>query len=161
MGKLKFVLAIAVIIGFIYFTTPSVNRNESGQIVTEGSLEIFSLSVGDCFDDSTINAAETVELSEVGGVPCSLPHDNEAYSAMVMRDGAYPGEESVLSTAEEYCSAQFEPFVGIAYESSILDITYIYPTEESWRLGNDREIVCSIYDMSGEKMTGSMKGKEI
>ena len=50
---------------------------------------------------------------------------------------------------------QFERYVGIAYEASRLDIDWLRPTEESLRQGNDREIVCYLYDLNLRKLVGS------
>ena len=53
-----------------------------------------------------------------------------------------------------------ERYVGRDYESSALDVVTMYPTQESWAQ-NDREVVCALYDMSGEKLVGSVKGTGI
>ena len=130
--------------------------------MAEGNLDVFQIRIGDCFDDgSTYNTADTVEISGVGGVPCSQPHDNEIYAQMQMYQPSYPGEQVVLQSAEDYCLAQFESFVGKSYESSVLDITYIYPTQESWNQVNDREISCAVYDMNLDKLVGSTRGSRI
>lgn len=53
----------------------TVTRDESSQEVTEGgTADVFSLRVGDCFDDEDTTSEE---VSQVPAVPCSDPHDNE------------------------------------------------------------------------------------
>ncbi len=89
------------------------------------------------------------------------PHDNEIYAQMQMYQPSYPGEQVVLQSAEDYCLAQFPSFVGKSYESSILDVTYIYPTQESWNQVNDREISCAGIDMNLDKLVGTTKGSRI
>ena len=37
----------------------------------------------------------------------------------------------------------------------------LYPTPQSWKQGNDREVVCAVYDMEANKLVGSAKGKRI
>lgn len=160
---MKNLLIFIVVVGIAtFFATPDADRDASGQIVEQGNLDIFQIQIGDCFnDDTSYNVEETVELSGVGGVPCSTAHDNEIYAQTQMPQDAYPGREKVLAVAEDYCFAQFEPYVGKSYETSVLDITYIYPTEESWNQVNDREVSCAVFDMSYEKLVGSMRGSGI
>ena len=59
------------------------------------------------------------------------------------------------------CRAKFSTFVGRDYDSSVLDITALYPSTDSWRLQEDREVVCAVYDMNGEKLTGSARGSSL
>ena len=59
--------------------------------------------------------------------------------------------------AHDGCLERFEAFVGKDYESSSLDIATLYPSAESWQQ-SDREVVCAVYDVDAEKLTGSVKG---
>lgn len=52
------------------------------------------------------------------------------------------------------------PYVGRDYETSALDVVTMYPSPEGWDQ-NDREVVCALYDMSGAKLVGSVKGRGI
>ncbi len=161
MDKLKFVLVLSATGLFFYFLTPSADRDESGQIVTEGNVDVFSIQLGDCFNDTRSYDSEDVEVLNVDGMPCDLPHDNEVYAITNMTMSAYPGDEILTEAANDYCFAQFEIFAGIAYEASVLNITFLYPTQESWNQARDREVACVVYDMNGEKITGSSRGKGI
>lgn len=116
---------------------------------------VFELSVGDCFDDTDL-AAE--EVSDVPVVECSEPHDNEIYHAFDLADGDYPGEEEVETKADDGCLAAFDAFVGTPYLDSQLEYFAIYPTEQSWTEVDDREVLCAVYDMSLEKLTGTVGG---
>jgi hypothetical protein len=49
---------------------------------------------------------------------------------------------------------RFEAFVGKDYESSALDVASLYPSRER----NDREVICAVYDVDANKLTGSVKG---
>ncbi len=128
-------------------------RDEGGAVV-EGndSTDVFTVRVGDCLNDA--EAAEEVET--VPTTPCEGPHDSEVYASVILTETEYPGDEDILSRADEECLAGFETFVGTAYEQSIYDFSYYFPTEGSWS-GGDREILCVIYDPSG-KVTGSLEG---
>jgi hypothetical protein len=53
---------------------------------------------------------------------------------------------------------RFEAFVGKDYESSALDVASLYPSRESWTNQNDREVICAVYDVDANKLTGSVKG---
>lgn len=126
-------------------------RDADTQEVTEaGDADVFEVRVGDCFDDQSGN-----EISEIPAVPCAEPHDNEAYYVFDMADGEF-SDADVTAAADETCLAEFEGFIGKAYDESEADWFPITPTEGSWSNG-DREIVCAAY-VYGEKLTGTLKG---
>ena len=146
---------IAAFIGFaIYGASTTADRDSSGAIVEEGSIGAFNVRVGDCFNDEGF----ADEVSSVPGVPCSDPHDNETYAVFDVKVTEYPAGEGMSEIAFESCMDRFETYVGKDYESSSLEITSMYPSPQSWR-ENDREVVCAVYDMNGEKLAGSAKGR--
>ena len=68
------------------------------------------MQVGDCFNDDTPISAEpdevTVEardVSEVAGIPCSEPHDNEVYAVFDLDLSAFPGADEIREIALESC----------------------------------------------------------
>lgn len=148
---------VVAALGFgIYGAMTGVDRDESGAIVDAGTLDAFELRLGDCFDDPDVYAEE---FSSLPGVPCNEPHDNEAYAVFDLTMTTYP-EYDIAEISEASCLDRFESYVGRDYESSALDVVTMYPTKESWAQ-NDREVVCALYDMSGEKLVGSAKGSGI
>jgi hypothetical protein len=147
---------IAAALGFaIYGASTSVDRDESGAIIGEGAVDAFNVQVGDCFNDTN---SDSDEVSSVPGVPCSDPHDYEAFSVFDVSFESYPDEETMAETAYASCVERFEPFVGKDYESSTLDVTTMYPSTESWAQ-NDREVVCAVFDMESNRLVGSAKGR--
>lgn len=148
---------VAAIAGFaIYGASTTADRDSSGAIVGEGSIDAFNLRVGDCFND--ISSGD--EVSSVPGVPCSEPHDYETYAVFDVDVTSFPGDDSMSEMAFSACTDRFEGYIGMDYESSSLDITSMFPSEQSWQQ-DDREVVCAIYDMNLEKLTGSTKGKAL
>jgi len=130
-------------------TTP---RDASGTPTAENTdANVFSIKVGDCLDD----ASSTGTVTTAPIVPCSEPHDSEAYKSVQMTDGAFPGADAVTTQANEACAAAFPAFIGVPYDDSNLSISYYFPTKDSWANG-DREIMCTVYD-DGVKTTGTLK----
>jgi len=133
--------------------TGGVTRDDDGN-VTEGNdnADVFAIRVGDCVNNADLGE----EVSSIPVVPCSEPHDSEAFFSHLMTDESYPGTASVQTSADEVCIGGFAGYVGGDYNSSALYVTYFYPTEASWAQG-DREILCLVYDPDGP-LTGSVKG---
>ena len=147
-----------VVIGYLaYGAITEADRDESGAIVGEGSIDAFNMRVGDCFDNSY---ATSDEVSDLPGVPCSEPHDYETYAVFDVPMDSYPLEDAMAELAYDSCLERFDSFVGLDYESSVLEIITMYPTNESWRQ-DDREVVCALYDMNEEKLIGSTRGSAI
>ncbi len=154
----KLGLYILAAIGFgTYSVLTDVDRDDSGAIVEAGTLDAFQIRLGDCFDDPNYDAEEFTSLP---GVPCTEPHDNEAFATFDVSYPSYPDEYVLAADAQEKCVARFEGYVGRDYETSSLDVVTMYPSKESWAQ-SDREVVCALYNMEGEKLVGSVKGRGI
>ncbi|MFZ3453247.1 septum formation family protein [Arthrobacter sp. 7Tela_A1] len=121
------------------------------------SVDAVDLKVGDCLAEDP----DAEEVDAVDVLPCTQPHDSEVYAAMDMEAGAYPGEETVDTTAQDFCLAEFQPYIGADYSVSALDIGYLTPTPTSWTLGNDREILCTVYRVDGEKLSTTVKNSNV
>jgi hypothetical protein len=148
--------AVAVLVYLGYGAITGADRDNTGAIVGEGSIDAFNIVVGDCFDDSNFNNDEVTSLP---GVPCSEPHDNEAFAIFDVKMASFPGDE-MDQIAYDSCMQRFERFVGKEYESSTLEIMTLYPSDESWQQ-DDREVICALYDMDESKLQGSVEGLAI
>jgi hypothetical protein len=161
---MKKFLAYAVIgLGVVaYNAATQADRDATGAIVGGGTVDAFTIRVGDCFNDTSALASEEAgEVSSLPGVPCSQPHDNEVFAVFDVDYDAFPGDEVMGEHAFSECLARFEGFVGTVYEDSTLDITALYPSDQSWSLQQDREVVCAVYDMNDGKLTGSARDSAI
>jgi hypothetical protein len=136
-------------------TTP---RDASGTpTAANDNADVFSIKVGDCLNDAT--ASGTVTTAPI--VPCTQPHDSEAYKSITIPGGtaaAFPGEDAVKAQADQGCADAFPAFIGIKYDDSNLSISYYFPTSDSWKNG-DRAILCTVYD-DGKKTTGTLKNAQ-
>ncbi|MBT8404393.1 MAG: septum formation family protein [Gemmatimonadetes bacterium] len=141
------------LLALVVFAACDAQRDESGAISEAGDVSVFSIQIGDCFDD-----ADDGEVMEVGGIPCSEPHDNEVYALFDLVDDAWPGDEAVNETAGAGCRERFAAAIGADYEDSILMFYPMTPTQGSWDELDDREVVCVAYHMEQEKLTGSVLG---
>jgi hypothetical protein len=131
-------------------TTP---RDPSGTATAANrDADVFSIRVGDCLNDAT--ATGTVTTAPI--VPCAQPHDSEVFTGIVMKGSTFPGKDAVTTQAQEDCADAFPDFVGISYDDSDLNVSFYYPTADSWANG-DREILCTVSDKAG-KTTGTLKG---
>ena len=159
----NFLLYAIVGLGVVaYNVATEADRDAAGNIVDGGSLDAFTIRLGDCFNDTgALGADEAGEISSLPGVPCSDPHDNEVYAVFDVSFDAFPGEDRMADAAFEQCLGRFAAFVGVDYESSVLDITALYPSSQSWDVQDDREVVCAVFEMNGEKLTGSAKDSAI
>ncbi len=132
---------------------PQPERDETSQeIVEEGQADVFALRVGDCLNEVTEEL-----VSEVPVVPCDQPHDEEIYFDFTIDGEEYPGDDVIQTEADTRCDAEFDAFVGLAYETSTLDFYPYRPSEESWTQLDDRVVSCVIYDPAGQ-VTGTLAG---
>ena len=145
-----------------YNVATEADRDAAGNIVDGGNVDAFTIRLGDCFNDTgTLGTEEAGEVSSLPGVPCSEPHDNEVYAVFDVSFDSFPGDDRMADAAFEQCLDRFAGFVGVDYEASTLDITALYPSSQSWSVQDDREVICAVFEMNGEKLTGSAKDSAI
>ena len=145
---------VVVVLGFIiYGAATKVDRDNTGTIVGEGNIDAFQIRVGDCFDDA---GSFDDEVTDLPGVPCSEPHDNETFAVFDLSITTYPEGDAMGELVHVECLEHFESFVGKDYDSSSLDIMTLFPSTESWKQ-DDREVICAAYDMEAAKLVGSVK----
>ena len=133
-------------------SAPPATDSQTGDEITQTDTDVFSLSVGQCLNDTA-----GTEVSEVPIVDCTDEHDFEVYSDFEIPGDEFPGDDAIDSQADAECLTDFEQFVGISYDDSVYGYTYFTPTEGSWTDGNDRLVSCLIGDPNG-KVTGTLKG---
>ncbi len=140
------------------FGAEEPKRDASGTITESADADVFALKVGDCVDSAKLGGEEATEISSVGTVPCGQPHDGEVFAETTMATGDFPGDAAAGDQANEYCKQQFESFIGVAFDDSVLDLVPMFPTSESWTYNDDRVIQCVV--IASENRTGTMKDSE-
>ena len=127
---------------------PTDTEEPEPEPVSPEDTDVFALRVGDCLNEMEYGADEGI--SEVPMIDCEEPHDFEVYHTGDLDDATFPGEEEVAELAAEECHDAFEDFVGLDYDSSSLDFTTLFPTEEGWEDYDDREVLCLVLDPAGQ-----------
>lgn len=148
------VLSLVSILAITFLGGDEPDRDETGAIEEEGDLGVFSLRVGDCFDDAA-GALGGAEVESVPAVPCDEPHDNEVFAKPTLTDGPYPGDDEIYVEALERCVDEFAAYTGEDYDTSELEVFPITPTRATWEDGDVHFAVCALYNLDLSKLTGS------
>ncbi len=147
------VLTLAVGGTILYQALHEAKRDSTGAVTVAGDIDVFALNVGDCVAELP---ADNVEVKTVRVVPCSQPHQVEAFFRGSLPDGVFPGTDGVTKSVEAKCGEGFLPYVGVTYEVSKLDLFYFAPIESGWSRG-DRGFVC-LASSGTAPTTGSVRG---
>ncbi len=150
-GIIFAVLVVGGGISSLYF---GAARNDTGEIAKSGDLTANNLRVGDCYD---LKVPDANEIEDVTAKPCTEAHQYEMYWTGAMAEGDYPAETAFEDYVVANCDPAFTTFIGRAFEDSVLDIYWLYPTDDSWRQG-DRTVQCAVYDPNQPLLTASLKG---
>ncbi|MGH2462119.1 MAG: septum formation family protein [Candidatus Limnocylindria bacterium] len=144
------VIALVVVGGSVLF---AARRDDSGEITDAGTLSVFDLQVGDCFD------AEMGEISEVQAIPCAEPHVYEVYSVVEYPAGELPSaiDENYTQWEMDTCVGRFEDYVGIDFDFSDFYFSTLTPSDQSWAEG-DRALMCFLHNSTESPLTGSAQG---
>ena len=114
---------------------------------------VFALEVGDCFDYPGSD-----DVTEIETFSCDEPHDYEVfYVGDLVSDGPYPGDTDLYTMVRDLCLPQFDPYVGRDYLESSLDWDALFPTLDGWTELDDRGVVCLLFDLNLQKLTGTAR----
>jgi hypothetical protein len=134
-----------------------LSGGDSGSSSSGGSggngVDLNSLKVGDCFDDSDDDY--TVDPRS-----CTQHHDNEVIALLTEPGGDYPGDVKVDKFARVNCLAALEEYDGLKFEDSTLDYSYFTPAAEDWDAG-DQVTICYAFDWNYDSLSKSIKGAKI
>ena len=126
----------------------------------EGVVPLDELVVGDCVDLPGLGLPESVEVTTATRVPCDEPHGVEVFAVASLNDdpaAGYPGDDVVVSAADDLCLAGFPAYVGTDYVDSTLEIVHLRPDAAVWGRG-DRIVRCAVHDRALEPLVGSVAG---
>ena len=118
-----------------------------------GSRPVTDMSVGDCFDVAD-PASEFID--DVTKRECTEPHQFEMFFVGDLPDGPFPSDNEVLVWLEGNCIPAFADYVGIDYQTSVLEALPITPTEDGWNDG-DQSVQCALEDPNDPQLTASQK----
>lgn len=147
------VSSVALLAGCSLIPSPEGDPGGDTSGTGPGRADVFMLVVGDCFNESDTDSGS---VSDVSQLDCGQPHDYEIYDSFDLAGDVYPGDDEVRELAAEGCTSAFDLFVGIDYAHSAYELNHLTPTEDSWNSGDDREVLCLIYDPDA-KVTGSLE----
>lgn len=138
--------------GFVDGLSEDPPRDDSGKITAAATAAPTAVQEGDC-----IESVPTGTFTNLSVIPCDQEHRGEIFAETALDDGTFPGKENVTDEASSFCRTEFETFVGMDYDESVIDFIALYPTAESWER-NDRAIQC-VLD-ANEPVTGTLKNAD-
>jgi hypothetical protein len=131
-----------------------VQRDPSGRPTQAGTVRADKLRDGDCFDDQTDQTPEGFPV-----LPCTRPHDNEAFFRFVVPGDVFPGVDALTDVATDRCRGDaFTDYVGRPIAGSDLEVFFVVPSKETWEADGDRVVVCATFVQAIEPLTASVKG---
>lgn len=152
-------------------TTTAVTEPTTTTSTTEAPAEdgqavyVYTPAIGDCFDRRQLDP-------EQGGprvillLDCELPHSFEVFGVFEFDDAAlrpptgdpagFPGQDALAAAARLQCPPLFSQWVGMPYEVSVLELSWVVPNEQAWNNG-DRTIGCTIFDPFTERVIGTTR----
>jgi hypothetical protein len=147
------VFGLSAIIGigtFAYNKLTEADRDKDGHLTSQGKVNVTELKAGDC----VVEDLSEGEFTRVKVAPCAKSHFFETYATFKLADGEFPGDEQVDQLSGQGCVDRFADFVGVSFDDSKLEMTYMTPLEETWDA--DRGVACLITEEAATK--GSLKG---
>ncbi|HKO32838.1 MAG TPA: septum formation family protein [Candidatus Limnocylindria bacterium] len=118
-----------------------------------GSRPVTDMSVGECFD---VADPDSEFIDDVTQRDCTEPHQFEMFYVGDLPDGSFPSDDEVFAWVQANCIPAFSAYVGIDYQTSVLEALPITPTEDGWNDG-DHSVQCAMHDPGNPQLTESQK----
>ena len=155
-ARFSAILLAGVMASSVGFISGCSQPEQNETMDATDNADIFDLKVGTCFDNEGEANEEVVSTIPIRN--CNQPHDNEVFYVFKLPDApSYQASEDSINAELDKCADAFNDYVGVDYQESLYELSEFTPTPESWADG-DREIVCFLYDPSGDKISESVKG---
>ena len=135
----------------------AARRDDGGTITSPGSLSVFDLQVGDCFDVDADTPGGNQEVDTVQAKPCSDQHVYEVFWVGDYPAADMPDEPTSMAWLQDQCVPAFEDYVDFAFEDSLYWVSTLSPTEDGWN-GGDHEFTCYLHNETATPLTGSARG---
>jgi hypothetical protein len=148
LSLLGIVLAVVLVSVLVkHFSAAKVDAD--GNVTKAGSLSVFSLQKGQCFNEPDSSSA----VSSIKAVPCGEAHDAQVTGNIALTESAY--DKSALDDdAGKQCQTMADGTVDESKLGADASIIYFVPNEEDWNSG-DHGVTCAL-DEDGVKMTGTV-----
>ena len=127
--------------------TLSWSLRGAGTALPEDRRTLWSLEVGECFDEPTDQLALVMDL-----VPCGVPHDYETFAVLTHPTepgGPFPGENEMWAWAEDECASAYGGVID-KDKSANLDFGFGgIPVAQTWAEGH-RTVTCVLWNQVGQ-----------
>ena len=111
-------------------------REATGEVTASGAVDAFDVQGGRQQPRPT--TVQRPKCRRAGGPMRAGAHRRGLPLVRSRGRRGIPGEDKVISLADEGCLQQFEAFVGLPPEQSRLKISTLFPTDETWEQFDDR-----------------------
>jgi hypothetical protein len=119
------------------------------------STNVFALRPGQCFQNPP--ASQTVlGVTYVTVVPCSTPHNAQAFVQFTAKGSSYPGVEALKRQADTGCRARISKSVQTSKIKNSMTLHYLYPLQSSWTSGH-KTMTCLIVAAKPNLKTSLMR----
>jgi Septum formation/Domain of unknown function (DUF4190) len=138
---------VLIVVGAVAGNAGKATRSATtGKITHSGSMSVFSLAVGDCFD----NPAGVTSVTSVTAIPCNQPHNAQVFAKFNLTgsDFSYPGTTTVTRLATTGCNARIGS-LDKAKTTSSMTVRLLFPLADSWMAGN-RTVSCGVVNPTAD-----------
>ena len=136
---------------------PSSSANQPSSSASPGSLStnVFALRPGQCFQNPPASQTE-LGVTYVTVVPCTKPHNAQAFVQFAVKGTSWPGADAVKRQADGGCHDRIDGNVEASKIKSSMSLRYLYPLESSWASGH-RTITCLIVNSTPDLTASLLK----
>lgn len=144
------VFAVVIVSGLVIGSAAPTSPGVAGSLspgASSRSVDPFTLTTGDCFDNPTPTPGQTQTVAAVVQTPCNQPHNAQIFATFSVPGSllSYPGDAKMHSLASSGCTSRVRASLDGTKLTDSMSIRFLYPLQGSW-LGGHRTISCIVFN---------------
>jgi hypothetical protein len=147
------VWVVVIVVIIVVAVASQAHRSTAGTITGSGQVDIFSLRVGDCFQNPPPGQA-MLGMAQVTAVRCTTPHNAQVFAQFNATDATYPGRQALVLEARHACRAREAASLDKSKITSTMALHVLFPLPRAWTTGR-RLLSCLVVD-STKDLTSSL-----
>jgi hypothetical protein len=143
-------VVLVVVAGSLFGTATPTSPGVAASLspgASSQSVDPFTLTTGDCFDNPTPTAGQTQTVTAVVQTSCTAPHNAQIFATFSVSGSgqSYPGDAKMHSLASSGCTSRVQPSLNGSKLTASMSIRFLYPLQPAWLSGH-RTISCIVYN---------------
>ena len=155
------IIVVVIVVGSLGTATPpspgAAASSSAG--ASSRSIDPFTLTTGDCFNNPTPTPGQTQTVTTVVQMSCTQPHNAQIFATFTVSGSllSYPGDAKMHTLATSGCTSRVRASLDGSKLTDAMSVRFLYPLQGSWLSGH-HTVSCIIFNPTPTLTSSLLKG---